>query len=236
MPKTLKTPSGRIGKIMKRERAYDGFFKVDRLTVEQSGPSGTSTYTREVFERGHAAAVLLYDRQSDQVLLVEELRAGPLAAGLPSAQCWSLGPVAGGIEMKDGMCPEEAAIQAALREVEEEAGFSITREDLRGPLSTMVSPGGTSEVIHHFIACVDLSSVAHGAVHGLVEENEEIVTHLMRREDARALVGAGIQNGLAITLLMMLESMVENGFKQNAVKNSTDLPKHLMDDAIEMEI
>jgi len=198
----------RSAEITHRERVYDGFFKVDRLAIRQDGPDGARDLMREVFERGHAAAVLLYDPKVDCVALVEELRAGPLAAGLGREQCFALGPVAGGIEMKDGESPEEAAIEAALREVEEEAGMAITREDLIGPLSTMVSPGGTSEVIHHFIACVDLSEVIDGSVHGLEDENEEIVTRVLRRGEARSLIGRGIQNGLTVTLLMLLETMI----------------------------
>lgn len=210
----------RTAKITNRRRVYDGFFKMDQIEIEQDGPAGKTTYTREVFERGHSAAVLLYDPATDCIALVEELRAGPMAAGLPREQCWSLGPVAGGIELKDGDDPARAAIQTALREAEEEAGVIISEGDLKGPLSTMVSPGGTSEVIHHFIACVDLSNIIDGSVHGLKDENEEIITHVMSRGQARCMIGNGIQNGLTITLLMLLEAMIENGFRPEKQWNS----------------
>ena len=218
--------------ITARKRVYDGFFKMDKLSIRQTGPSGEHTYTREVFERGHSVAVLLYDPVSDQVALIEELRAGPLAAGLPLDKCRALGVVAGGIEARDGESPEDAARQTAIREVEEEAGIVLCSENLYGPLSTMVSPGGTSEVIHHFIACVDLAHAIDGSVHGLADENEEIITRILSREEARALVGNGIQNGLAITLLILLDRMIENGLQPDLARNSGQL----MDQSINMDL
>ena len=226
------TNLGHGAEIMARERVYDGIFKVDRLTIRQTGPSGENTFEREVFERGQSVAVLLYDPVADCVALVEELRAGPMAAGLAPEQWRALGPVAGGIDIVSGLSPEEDAAGAALREVEEETGIVISRDDLHGPLSTMVSPGGTSEVIHHFIACVDLSTVIDGSVHGLKIEYEEIVTRILDRDEARVLVGSGIQNGLAVTLLMLLETMIGNGNRIDRHRNS----KHLMDESIDPDI
>jgi ADP-ribose pyrophosphatase len=200
--------------VLKKARVYDGFFKVDLLEMKRTTEHGETTLVREVFERGHSASVLLFDPDMDCVLLVEELRAGPVAAGLGIDECFCLGPVAGGIEMKDGVSPEEAAIQAALREVEEESGMIITREELAGPVSTMVSPGGTSEIIHHFVAMVDLSKVVEGSVHGVASEDEEIVSKVVSRADARAMIGSGIQNGLTVTSMMMLDMLImENELK-----------------------
>ena len=218
--------------ITARKRVYDGFFKVEQLAIRQTGPSGEQNYTREVFERGNSVAVLLYDPDMDCVVLIEELRPGPLAAGLSLESCRALGPVAGTIEPDNDISLADAAVKTALREVEEETGHIILENQLRGPLSTMVSPGGTSEVIHHFIAIVDIDGMTHGSVHGLKDEHEEIITHIISREEACELIGNGIQNGLAITLLILLQRMIDNGFRAEEKLNSDKL----MDQSIEMDM
>ena len=62
--------------IKKKERVYQGFFTMDKYTVEHDRfDGGALTITRENMERGDAAAMLLYDPGADEVLL--------LVAGLP---------------------------------------------------------------------------------------------------------------------------------------------------------
>lgn len=51
--------------------------------------------SREIFERGHAAALLAYDPKQDKIVLVEQLR---IAALETSASPWLLELVAGIID------------------------------------------------------------------------------------------------------------------------------------------
>jgi ADP-ribose pyrophosphatase len=77
--------------ILNRDRAYDGFFKIDRYRLRQEADGVSFDLTRELFERGHAAALLPYDPVLDAVLVVEEFRIGNMAAGLPEGQWFSPG-------------------------------------------------------------------------------------------------------------------------------------------------
>src|SRR3546814_8313561 len=70
--------------------------------------------SREVFERGHAAAALPYDPVRDEVVLIEQFRTGALAAGRGP---WLTEVVAGMIE--EGETPEAVV----GREMREEAGI-----------------------------------------------------------------------------------------------------------------
>ena len=63
--------------------------------------------SRELFQRGEAAAVLLYDPQLDVVVLTEQIRIGALNYDSP----WQFEIVAGMIE--PGLTPEEVAIKEA---------------------------------------------------------------------------------------------------------------------------
>src|SRR3546814_12056588 len=67
--------------------------------------------TREVFERGHAAAVLLYDPARDRVVLIEQFRPGAYAAGF---EPWLIAIVAGILE--EGETPESVVSRAAEAE------------------------------------------------------------------------------------------------------------------------
>ena len=69
--------------IVERSTGYDGFFRLMqyRLRHRLFNGSWSGVLTRELFERGHAAAVLPYDPVSDRVILIELLPASQSAPG-----------------------------------------------------------------------------------------------------------------------------------------------------------
>lgn len=138
--------------LIEKTRAYDGFFKIDRYRLRHTTPDGAMgpEITRELFERGNAAAILVYDEDRDAVLLVEEFRIGNYGAGMTGEDAWSLAPMAGMIE--DG----ETGLDCVLREAREEAGILIDPDSVQGPWRALSSPGGTSEIIDLFVAFAPL--------------------------------------------------------------------------------
>ncbi|HFC53270.1 MAG TPA: NUDIX domain-containing protein, partial [Gammaproteobacteria bacterium] len=140
-----------------------GFFRLlnYRLRHRLFGGGWTPVISRELFERGHAAAVLPYDPDLDRVVLVEQFRIGALQAeGGP----WLVECVAGMIE------PGEAPEEVVRREALEEAGCRL--QELERIFEYLVSPGGTSERITLYCGRVDASNA--GGIHGLAEEHEDI--------------------------------------------------------------
>lgn len=163
-----------------RETAYQGFFRLARYRVRHTLFDGgwSDVLEREVFERGHAAAVLPYDPERDQVALVEQFRVGALEApGGP----WLLEPVAGIIE-----AGEEAA-DVVRREALEEAGCTVT--DLERICEYLVSPGGTTERVTLFAGRAALAGVS--GVHGLDREHEDILVHVLDADAAIAMAADG---------------------------------------------
>lgn len=169
-------------KILGRDTAYQGFFRIDRYRVQHTLFEGgwSEPMTREVFERGHAAAVLPYDPARDQVLLIQQFRIGAVAAAVPGGP-WLLELVAGIIE--DGESPEAVV----WREAVEEAGCELGELEL--VCDYLVSPGGTSEQTCLFVGRVDLG--AAGGVHGLAEEHEDIRVHVVDAGEAIAMADDG---------------------------------------------
>jgi ADP-ribose pyrophosphatase len=182
--------------IVAKERLHDGFFKVDRFNIQHQLFAGgrTETFSRELFERGQASAVLLYDVNKDVVVLIEQFRIG--AAFDPQGSPWLLEVVAGIIE--EG----EVAEEVARREAQEEAGCII--EELIPISSYWSSPGGTSEKVHLYCALLD--SRGMGGVHGLDHEQEDIRVRLIPFPQAYAGIARGeINNAATIIALQWLK-------------------------------
>lgn len=180
------------------KRVYDGFFKVDEYSLRQEAEGRDFEFKRLNFERGHAAAVLLYDPERDTVLCVEEFRIGNLAAGMEGEQSFSLGPIAGMIDKG------EMAIDAAIREAREEAGVEISRGDIISEFTTLPSPGGSSETVTMLLAAADLSGIAEG-VFGMDGEAEQTWRRILPRDEVMEMVETQPMTGHLSALMMKLE-------------------------------
>ncbi|WP_340678465.1 ADP-ribose diphosphatase [Paraglaciecola sp.] len=178
-------------KIIKTEALYNGFFKMVkyafRYRLFQGGWS--KVVEREIFERGHAVAVLLYDPLLAEFVLIEQVRIGALAT---SDSPWLIEIVAGIIE------PGEEPEEVCKRESVEEAGVEISC--LRKALSYLASPGGTTERLHIYVAKVDASK-AHG-VHGLDYESEDILVHRVAEQQAMAWLEDGVLENAATLIAL----------------------------------
>ena len=172
--------------IVDKTVCYDGFFRLERYRLRHRLFSGawSRVLTRELFERGHAAAVLPYDPALDAVVLVEQFRIGALEApGSP----WLLEIVAGIID------PGETPEDVVRREAVEEANCQI--EALIHIYDYFVSPGGTSECISLFCGKVDATGA--GGLYGLAAEEEDIRVTVVPFAEAIAQLHAGKINSAA---------------------------------------
>lgn len=180
--------------IIERTTRYQGYFRIDRYRLRHKLFAGgwTGEVMRELFERGHAAAVLPYDPRHDRVALVEQFRIGAHAAGRPP---WVIEIVAGIIE--DG---EEAA-EVVRREAVEEAGVTLTA--LQPVQRVLASPGGTSETCMIYCGRADLTGA--GGIHGLAHEHEDIRVLVLPTAEALKLLDDGrIENATAVIALQYL--------------------------------
>jgi ADP-ribose pyrophosphatase len=180
--------------ILEKTICFEGFFRLERYRLRHRLFNGGWSHplVREIFERGHAAAVLPYDPIRDEVILIEQFRTGALTApGGP----WLLEIVAGMIEVGEG------AQEVVKRESLEEADCTIT--NLIPLYDFLVSPGGTTERIALFCGRTDVSQA--GGVHGSSEEGEDIKVHVVAFDAALALLQSGkINSASAIIALQWL--------------------------------
>lgn len=173
---------------------YNGYFKMIKYRFRHRLFAGgwSEVIDRELFERGHAVAMLPYDPVSDKVVLVEQIRVGAM---VDSDSPWQLEIVAGIIDK------DETPENVAVREAEEEAGLTV--HELAPMTSYLSSSGGCSERIHLYLGIVDAAQ-AEG-IHGLADEGEDILVHVVSFDQAMQWVTEGkIENAASIIALQWL--------------------------------
>ncbi len=166
--------------IVEKKICYDGCFRLSRYLVKHTLFAGgwTPNLVREVLERGQAVAVLPYDPVTDQVIMIEQFRPGPMVQG-EYAWLWEI--IAGIVE------PNETYEAVAHREAKEEANCVLT--ELISICNFFVSPGSTSETTTLFCGKVDATKI--GGLHGIKEEHEDIQVHVISFKKAMQMIEQG---------------------------------------------
>lgn len=184
-------------KIESNQQLFKGFFQVNLLQFSHSLYQGGSSpiVNREVFKRGEAVVVLLYDLVKQQVVLVEQCRAGAVENALRNQdinQAWLLEPVAGMIDQG------ETKEQACVRECLEETGVVIS--ELEYVSEFYPSPGACDEVLYLFASHIDSTLLNTHA--GLASEDEDIRVVILSFSEAQRQLVQGRFN-VATTFIAM---------------------------------
>jgi ADP-ribose pyrophosphatase len=141
-------------KIKDKKTVYDGFFKVESLTLEHDG----KLLKRDLITARDAVAALVFDTVKQEYILIEQYR---LPAQKPLIE------IVAGLLDKENEKPEEAI----TREIEEEIGYAV---DSLEPITNFYStPGSNSEKIWLFYAEVS-RKIGQGG--GVATEDENIKT------------------------------------------------------------
>ncbi len=149
---------------------YSGFFNAKQLCFTHTLYNGKTSPSleRELFQRGHAVVVLLYDSRTEQVILVEQCRVGAVFNVQEKSQspekAWLLEPLAGMIDAG------ESVIEAGIREANEETGVTLT--ELEFICQYYPSPGACDEQHYLYAADISIDEVVDYA--GQESEGEDI--------------------------------------------------------------
>jgi nudix-type nucleoside diphosphatase (YffH/AdpP family) len=170
--------------IHQQRRVFDDFFKIDDIVVSHERRDGTMSAKQKqlVFERGDSVAVLLFNRDTKSVVLVEQFRAAAMVRRRRDDPATT-----------NGWIVETVAI----RETMEETGYRIRDPQLIGKV--FASPGGSSERVFVYFAEVG-DADRQGKGGGVDGEDVEVVhmpladlfAHLAQKsiEDAKLLIAA----------------------------------------------
>jgi nudix-type nucleoside diphosphatase (YffH/AdpP family) len=147
------------------------------------------TLTRETYDRGNGATILLYHRERRTVVLIRQFR-------FPT---WSADHDGFLIETAAGLLDHASPEERIKAEVEEETGYRVA--EVRKVFEAFMSPGSVTERLYFFVAEYDPASRA-GAGGGIAEEGEDIEVLELTIEQAMAMIASGeIADGKTIMLL-----------------------------------
>ncbi|MCL4135149.1 UNVERIFIED_CONTAM: hypothetical protein GTU68_011626 [Idotea baltica] len=120
------------------------------------------TQSREVYNRGDGAGILLYSKEKQTVILTKQFRMPTFMNGNKDGLL---------VEIAAGMLDLDNPIDCIIRETEEEVGYRV--KDVKKVYEAYTSPGVMTEKMHFFIAeYTDAMKVSDGG--GLESEHEDI--------------------------------------------------------------
>jgi GDP-mannose pyrophosphatase NudK len=181
-------------KITKTEVLSDNWYTLRKITYEYSKKDGSlQTQSREAYDRGNGATILLYNKARKTVVLTRQFRLPTYVNGNESGML---------IEACAGLLDQENAEECIKRETEEETGYHVT--DVQKVFEAYMSPGSVTEILHFFIAAYTKDmKVSSGG--GVDHEEENIEVLEMEIDQAMEMVASGeIKDGKTIMLLQYI--------------------------------
>jgi GDP-mannose pyrophosphatase NudK len=180
--------------ILKKEILSDNWYTLRKITYEYLKKDGSwQTQSREAYDRGNGAAILLYNKALKSVILTRQFRMPTFINGNETGM---LTEACAGLLDKDN--PEDCI----KRETEEETGYKIS--DVKKIFEAYMSPGSVTEMLHFFIAeYSNAMKVNDGG--GIAHEQEEIEVLELLIDDAIQMIETGeIKDAKTIMLLQYI--------------------------------
>ena len=185
----MKSSSERV-RIRDVELLSDNWYILKKTTFDYRLRNGHwKTVSRETYDRGNGATILLFNRSRDTVLLTRQFRFPAYVNGCPDGML---------IEACAGLLDGDSAEAAIRREAQEELRVEVGT--VTKVLEAYMSPGSVTEKLHFFAAEYEIPP---GANAGNLDEGEDIEIVEMTLDDALAKVESGeIQDGKTVVLLL----------------------------------
>lgn len=182
-------------KILKTEVLSDNWYVLRKITYEYLKKDGTvQTQSREAYDRGNGATILLYNKLQQTVILTRQFRLPTFLNGNENGML---------IEACAGLLDKDNAEDCIKRETEEETGYKVT--DVRKIFEAYMSPGSVTEIVHFFVAEYSKTmKVNEGG--GVAHEEENIEVLEMNITEAIKMIETGeIKDGKTIMLLQYVQ-------------------------------
>lgn len=187
------------------ELLSDDWYLLQKTTFDYLRNNGEwQTLTRETYDRGHGAVILLYNLARRSVILIRQFRFATYSATHDGFL----------IEAPAGLLDNASAEERIRAEVEEETGYRISH--VHKIFEAFMSPGSVTERLHFFVGEY-APDERHGDGGGLVEEGEDIEVLELTLEQAVAMMADGsIADGKTIMLLQYAQLHLFPALRQPA--------------------
>jgi len=178
-------------KILKTEILSDNWYTLNKVTFEYQKKDGMlETQSREAYDRGNGATILLYNKESKTVILTKQFRLPTYINGNDDGMM---------IEACAGLLDKDNPEDCIRKETEEELGYEIS--DVKKVFEVYMSPGSVTEILYFFIAEYAKSMKINDGG-GLEEEQEEIEVLELHIDKALHMIDSGeIKDAKTIMLL-----------------------------------
>ncbi|RAR65940.1 ADP-ribose pyrophosphatase [Paraburkholderia unamae] len=168
----------------------DDWYVLRKVTFDFLRSNGTwQRQSRETYDRGNGATILLRDPKSGNVVLTRQFRMPTFVNGHDGMM----------IEAPAGLLDDAAPDERIRAEVEEETGYRV--RNLRKVFEAYMSPGSVTEKLYFYMGEYDPAE-RPGAGGGVAEEGEDLDVVEVPLNEALAMIERGeIVDGKTIMLL-----------------------------------
>lgn len=180
--------------IEKTEILSDNWYILKKITFNIRKKDGSfEQQSREAYDRGNGATIMLYDKSAGNVILTRQFRLPTFINGNETGMM---------IESCAGLLDNDNPEDCIKRETEEETGYKISK--VEKIFEAYMSPGSVTEILHFFIAEYSKEmKIADGG--GLEDEGEDIEVLELPFDKALAMIDSGeIKDAKTIILLQHL--------------------------------
>lgn len=178
-------------KNIKTELLSDNWYTLNNINFDFQLINGKwVNQSRESYDRGNGATILLYNLEKQTVILIEQFRMPTYINGNESGMI---------IETCGGLLDGDNPENCIIKETEEEVGYKI--KNVKKVFESYMSPGAVTEIIYFFVAEYNNQmKVSDGG--GLASEHEEITILEIDFQNALKMIHTGeIKDAKTIMLL-----------------------------------
>lgn len=177
--------------VVKTEILSDNWYTLRKVTYDYTKNDGTTqVQSREAYDRGNGATILLYNKEQQTIILTRQFRLPTFLNGNESGML---------IEACAGLLDKDNPEDCIKRETEEETGYKVS--EVKKIFEAYMSPGSVTEILYFFVAAYtrDMQVNSGG---GIDHEQEDIEVLELPFEKAYSMIGTGeIKDAKTIMLL-----------------------------------
>lgn len=180
--------------IEKTEILSDNWYTLKKVTFSIQKKDGSfQQQSREAYDRGNGAAILLYDKSTGNVILTRQFRLPSFLNGNETGMM---------IEVCAGLLDNDNPEDCIKRETEEETGYKVSH--VEKIFEAYMSPGAVTEILHFFIGEYSRDMKIHNGG-GLQDEGEDIEVLELSFDEALKMIETGaIKDAKTIMLLQYI--------------------------------
>jgi GDP-mannose pyrophosphatase NudK len=177
-------------KIQKTEVLSDNWYTLRKVTFEiQKNDGSWQRQSREAYDRGNGATILLYNPSLKTVILTRQFRLPSYVNGNETGML---------IETCAGLLDKDKPEDCIKRETEEETGYKLSK--VKKVFEAYMSPGSVTELLYFFVAEYSKEQkVTEGG--GVAEEEDIEVLELPFAKALQMMETGEIRDGKTIMLL-----------------------------------